>query len=170
MNDWINLDLIEELSKSLDEAGVVFVGEINRTKEFRQRFNTLVKEGLITHIPKVPIDKVFAEIQKFDIGIIPYRINHHNLYVYPNKLIQYLTCGKPIILTNFAPDLIPFKKYIYIANTDKEFINFANKFLNGAINIIENIFKELRDIAIKKSADERVKLRLKYLVLYESNK
>ena len=170
INDWINLDLIEELSKALDKAVIVFVGEINGTKKFSQRFNTLVKERLITHIQKVPIESIFVEIQKFDVGIIPYRINHPNLYVYPNKLIQYVSCGKPVITTNFAPDLVFFKKYIYIANTREEFIAFANKFLNGTINITEKIFKELRDIAIKNSADERAKLRLKYLELYESNK
>ena len=144
INDWIDLELIEKFSKSLTEAEINFVGKVNGTAGFNKRFNALIEERLITHIPKVPIECIFEEIQKFDIGIIPYRITLSNLYVYPNKLIQYLGCGKPIITTNFAPDLFFFKKYIYIAKTPEEFIAFANKFLNGTIRITENFFKEIK--------------------------
>ena len=49
-----------------------------------------LQQTINAQFEKVGADKIFVEIQKFDVGTIPYRRNHFNSYVYPNKLIQYL--------------------------------------------------------------------------------
>ena len=166
INEWIDLDLIEKMSKELSNKEIVFVGDINGSDEFYKRFNTFIKDGLVQYFPRVSIEHIVDKIQEFDVGIIPYALTFFNSYVYPNKLIQYLSCGKPVITTCFSPDLQFLKEYIHIAYNDEEFILYANKFIQGELKIDITLFEKLRLIGMKNSADERAKLRLKYLEDY----
>ena len=163
INEWIDLALVERLCRNLNDCEIRFVGAINGASAFRSQFDELMKKNLLKYDPAVPTDKIFDKIAEFDVGIIPHRLSQFNSYVYPNKLIQYLACGKPVISTNFALDLDNFRGHIYIADTPEEFLAHAKRFVSGDIEINRELFERLREVAIQNSVEERAKLRLKYI-------
>lgn len=163
INEWIDLALVERLCRNLNDCEIRFVGAINGTRAFRRQFDELMKKNLLKYNPAVPTDKIFDKIAEFDVGIIPYRLSQFNSYVYPNKLIQYLACGKPVISTNFALDLDNFREHIYIADTPEAFLAHAKRFVSGDIEIKRELFERLRKTALQNSAETRARLRLKHI-------
>jgi len=41
--------------------------------------------------------------------------------IYPLKLNEYLMAGKPVIATDFSPDVSSFKPHVYIAQNAEQF-------------------------------------------------
>jgi teichuronic acid biosynthesis glycosyltransferase TuaH len=75
------------------------------------------------------MEELPAFLQHMDCTIIPFKCNELTKSIYPLKLNEYLTAGKPVISTNFSEDLRDFKEIIYLANDPDEF----NQQLNSAI-------------------------------------
>lgn len=68
----------------------------------------LKKEGLITHIPWIDYSELMNRLLEYDVGIclwLPIRKFYRNL---PLKNFDYMSCGLPIITSNFGN----LKKYI----------------------------------------------------------
>ena len=68
-------------------------------------------------------DDLYNEISKFDVAIAPYDVENVNSGMSPNKLWQYLSIGKPVVITslpmikeNKYPD-----KFVYFAHNKQEF-------------------------------------------------
>ena len=68
-----------------------------------------------------------AIIKGFDVAIIPFKKDDVSKTIFPLKLFEYLGAGKPVVITNFNPDL---KEFTQGAVT---FCNNAEEF-NQAIN------------------------------------
>jgi len=44
-------------------------------------------------------------VKGFDVAIIPFKAHNDSGTVFPLKLFEYLGAGKPVVATNFNPDL-----------------------------------------------------------------
>jgi teichuronic acid biosynthesis glycosyltransferase TuaH len=76
-----------------------------------------------------PVDKLPAYINSFDVCINPQLVNEVTIGNYPRKIDEYLAMGKPVVATKTrAMDI--FKDYVYLAEDDKDYINFIEKALN----------------------------------------
>lgn len=58
------------------------------------------------------------------VTIIPYLCNELNKNVHPLKMNEYLAMGKPVVSTDFSPDLEAFESFIYLASSYQEFLNY----------------------------------------------
>jgi glycosyltransferase involved in cell wall biosynthesis len=168
INDWIDLSLVEKLGEFIKARNhkLMFVGEINGTAAFHKEFRELIARGIVVYKDKVKMDAVSDVILSFDVCLLPYKLDKFNSYVFPNKIVQYLFCGKPIITTNFCPDLFLFKSCIHIAYSQSAFIDLAGGFISGSLKISVEQFQEIRSVAKKHSANERAKLRLNKICGY----
>ena len=69
--------------------------------------------------------KIYKDLPKyislFDICIIPYKINDYTRHVFPIKLFEYLSAGKPVVATAL-PSIRKYDGVIKIAETNEDFL------------------------------------------------
>jgi glycosyltransferase involved in cell wall biosynthesis len=51
----------------------------------------------------VPHAEVARHVRDADVGVIPHPKNDHTDTTIPNKLFDYMACGKPVVVSNAAP-------------------------------------------------------------------
>ena len=171
INEWIDIDLVAQMAELIDNVEVIFLGDVNGTKEFRKAFSELTVSKKVRHIKRVPMDEIGSILRTFDVGIIPYVKNIFNEYVYPNKLIMYLNFGLTVLSTDFCEDLEGFRDIIDISENKDDFIYKAKK-ISSNIKTYNNelLFKKRRNIAFENSSLKRAKKRLEIIDQYLKDK
>lgn len=112
-----DVELICHLSKSLPHWSIVIVGPA------REGVDTARLEAC----PNVyltgnrPIAQLPNYLKGFDVALIPYQVNEATANIYPLKLPEYLSAGKPIVAPAM-PVLKPFSAVIAIAETYEAFV------------------------------------------------
>ncbi|MEM1122081.1 MAG: glycosyltransferase, partial [Bacteroidota bacterium] len=122
----VNYPLIKKAALAHSNKTFLLVGPLNNT------------ENLELGLPDIP-NIIFAGgknlyelpryLQYMDCCLIPFLCNTLTKSIYPLKINEYLTAGKPVIATNFSEDIQSFKKHIYLANSEDEFVQLIDKAL-----------------------------------------
>ncbi len=74
-------------------------------------------------------------LQSMDVCIIPFDIKQEVVKACtPNKLFQYIACGKPVVISNMDHLIELPDKFIYVANSAKEFVECIVKAHNEDCN------------------------------------
>jgi len=60
-------------------------------------------------------------VSGFDVGIIPYAINHYTASVFPMKVFEYLSAGLPVVATPL-PSLVGEIEHVAFASDAEEFV------------------------------------------------
>ncbi len=68
-------------------------------------------------------ESIPSYIKVASVTLIPYLCNELNQGAYPLKLNEYLAMGKPVVSTNFSPDMQAFKNVVYVADDYEDFLN-----------------------------------------------
>lgn len=66
-------------------------------------------------------------LQYFDCVLIPFRKTTLTKSIYPLKINEYLSAGKPVIATHFSEDIYSFSNVAYVVDSDEEFIHAIDK-------------------------------------------
>ena len=118
MHRWIDQTLIKTLADENPEWSFVFVGPIQTDVSFLKNNKNIYFLGNKQH------NELPLFVKEFDVSIIPYLITDYTKNVYPTKLNEYLSMGKPVISTPL-PEVMEFnKKYesvVYIGMDGKDF-------------------------------------------------
>lgn len=131
IHKWIDFDIIKAVAASLQDFSFVFVGPFQRdVAELRVAKNMhFLGNKKHEYLPYL--------IKYFDACIIPYVISDYTKNVYPTKLNEYLSMGKPVISTNL-PEIKYFnEKYgnvVYVAKDSKEFSECIVKALHEDVD------------------------------------
>ncbi len=72
---------------------------------FAEDLEGLDKLGNVYFIGRVPYSAMPSVIKGFDVAVIPFRRDEGSAAVFPLKLFEYLGAGKPVVATDFNPDL-----------------------------------------------------------------
>ncbi|MEM1322243.1 MAG: glycosyltransferase [Bacteroidota bacterium] len=117
-----NLRMDYPLLKSIAEAHpdkhLLLIGPLNNTE-----YQTIGLDQLPNVILTGPkhISELPAYLHYFDCAIIPFLCNKLTRSIYPLKINEYLSAGKPVISTPFSEDIKSFGEYIYLAKEPTEF-------------------------------------------------
>ena len=114
----IDYDLLIEIATQFPEHVLLLVGPTgsNFERSGLEKFSNVISTGS-KHLTELP-----SYVRFMDCGIIPFLCNTLTESIYPLKLNEYLAAAKPVVTTNFSPDLNEFEDVIRIASTKKEFV------------------------------------------------
>jgi teichuronic acid biosynthesis glycosyltransferase TuaH len=73
------------------------------------------------------IDELPAYLQYSDCTIIPFLCNQLTKSIYPLKINEYLSAGKPVVTTNFSEDIASFRNVANVAENHDEFLTMIDK-------------------------------------------
>lgn len=136
----MDFDLIKKVAEQNPDKSFVFAGPIS--EEFVPEW--FYQTPNIYHTGRLDYDQLPSVLKGFDTALIPFKKDEVSATIFPLKLFEYLGAGKPVVCTNFNPDLEDFTKGLVRFCPDSD--SFSN-----AIN------EELRDNSSEK-IDERLAL------------
>ncbi|HEX6304642.1 MAG TPA: glycosyltransferase [Anaerolineales bacterium] len=113
---WFDYDLLSFLAKNLSNLEFVLLG-VDYDGSLHQSGVLAFKN--VHWLGMKSYDDLFQYVWRFDIGIIPFKINSITLATSPIKLYEYLACKLPVV-TTALPEC---KKYphVLVAETAQEF-------------------------------------------------
>lgn len=120
----IDYELLKEVIEANQDKSFVLVGPVYRNfvpDEYYKFKNVHI-------LGPIPYEEAAQIISSFDIAIIPFKLDEVSKTIFPIKLFEYLSIGKPVVLTDFNPDLKEF--------TSQELVSYCNnaKSFSMAIN------------------------------------
>lgn len=128
IRDIINENLIIKLAKKIPKDKIFLLGPVLHKFKKLNKFENIIFLGEKKHY-EIP-----NYLKKFDIGIIPYKINNFTNSINPLKVYEYISAGLPTVSTNLKGIQFLKKKktsYLYSCKTDKIFINEVLKLKNN---------------------------------------
>jgi teichuronic acid biosynthesis glycosyltransferase TuaH len=163
----IDYELVKELIKTNKDKSFVFIGPVDRyyINEDEYNYPNLYLKG------PVPYELMPAVLKGFDVAIIPFKKDEVSNHIFPLKLFEYLGSGRPVVSTDFNPDLKDFTgdTVLYCKNT-KEFSDALELSLKdnsllqqkrlevAADNTWEHRIIEIKDL-LKSKLDEKSSFR-----------
>lgn len=134
----MDFDLIKELSETNPDKSFVFAGPVS--DEFVPDWFT--KASNIYTTGRLDYDQLPSILKGFDVAIIPFKKDAVSNTIFPLKLFEYLGAGKPVVATDFNPDLEEFTKgTVYYCRDSGSFNNAINDAI--ATNSAEKIILRL---------------------------
>lgn len=127
-----DIDIMEYAIKELPQVLFEFTGYL---------LNQNIKERLsvyknVTFFKSVKPHEVPELLSKYDLGIIPYKMDEVNKNIYPLKINEYLAVGVPVVMTAFA-NLTDFKSMVKSAENKNLFkFHIENELQNDNDSLI----------------------------------
>lgn len=115
----INYGLLRKVALSHADKLLLMVGPVSNEDH---------KEFGLDQLPNVlmigarDISQLPAYLQHSDCLLIPFEYSILTKSIYPLKINEYLTAGKPVVATAFSEDIQDFSDVAYIAKTEEEFL------------------------------------------------
>lgn len=154
----VDFNLIKLCLDHFPTTEFIFVGPIlsqkGKVEKLQSEYQNIKFIGDI-HYKNLP-----SIMKKFDIAIIPHKVDSFTLSMNPLKLYEYLAAGKPVVTTKVA-GVNNISSYVYMANDEKEFLNYItlviNSYKNKTINPLNIIRSISEDIKWEHKVDQIVK-------------
>jgi teichuronic acid biosynthesis glycosyltransferase TuaH len=124
----INYELITDVIMLNPDKSFVFAGPVSDgfVPEAIYKLKNVYFLGTIAH------HDVEQIISNFDIAIIPFKKDEVSKTIFPIKLFEYLSAGKPVVATDFNEDLKDYTEdRVAYCGTATSFSNALNEALNG---------------------------------------
>ncbi len=125
IRDWVDLDLLAEVARQRTDWHFVMIGDADSNVNISQ-----YRDARNIHVlGRRPYETLPALCRRFDIGLIPFKINELTIAVNPIKLREYLAAGLPVISTPL-PEVQLYQEYIQIVSSPLEFVVAVEKCLS----------------------------------------
>lgn len=136
----INYSLLRKVAVTNPDKLLLMVGPVSNNDH---------KEFGLDQLPNVlmvgakDISELPSYLQHSDCLLIPFEYSTLTKSIYPLKINEYLTAGKPVVATAFSEDIQDFSDVAYIAKTEEEFLVKIEQALqeNNPAKIKERIAK-----------------------------
>ncbi len=145
----IDYDMMQELFAANRDKSFVMIGPIDRyyIKEEEYKAPNLYLTG------PVPYSELPAVLKGFDVAIIPFKKDEVSSDIFPLKLFEYLGSGRPIVSTDFNPDLkdFTFETVPYCKNAEE-----FSEAIKVALNDNETLQKRRLEVAADNTWEHRI--------------
>lgn len=117
---WFDSEKIAYLAEQMPEADIVLIGQVTEGAELFSKYDNIKLLG------EKDYNTLPSYLKGFDVCLIPFDTSTDLIKATnPVKFYEYLSAGKKVVATEI-PELMPFKdKYVYLANNNKEFLNYV---------------------------------------------
>ena len=121
--DWFDPILIEAVSKRFPHAQILMIGDdtVRMAKKLAQCSN-------VRFLGEKPYAELPSWLAKFDVCLIPFKVNELTLATNPVKAYEYLSAGKPVVSIDL-PEMAQFGTCVYTAQTADQFADQVAKAL-----------------------------------------
>jgi glycosyltransferase involved in cell wall biosynthesis len=119
INDRLRADWLEELVSERD-IELHLIGPLER----KESFVRVLGRPNVTHTGPLIGTELRERLEAFDVFVMPYDARHTGVRAIsaPNKLFQYLACGRPVVCTDL-PSLIELPRgFLYLAGDASAFV------------------------------------------------
>lgn len=125
ISEWLDLELIEEISSNFDNCLILLIGsdEIGAEK-------LLSKYDNIEFTGEVSYQELPFYLYGMDICLLPFRVMPLTIATNPVKVYEYLSAGKPVVSVKL-PEVEQFGNLIATADTHEEFISHISDILSN---------------------------------------
>ena len=140
-----DVGLLEYLAKNNPKKSFVLAGPVWKLdiKERLEKYKNIYLTGRIPH------SQAPDYINCFDVAIIPHKLDKFVKSTYSLKLLEYLSCGRPVVTTP-TPDTEKFKDVIYRASDYEDF----NQKINLALKEDNSLLTKQRTESVKQESWE----------------
>lgn len=149
----LDLKLLYEIAEKNTKWSLVFIGPV---REEHSEIDEIIKKLHCLKNVYFLGGKDVAELPKYinelDVCIMPYKITNYTKYIYPMKMHEYFSCGKPVVSTKID-NILEFSEIISIAEGSEEWVDSIKKILDK--NDV-NSGKKAMNVAMNNSWEERV--------------
>ena len=97
IESWMDFSILRKILKDLKGVQVVLIGPVNKT--VRKNIISLEKFKNFVHVDRIDQVALIPFLQRFDVCVIPFKVNKITDAISPVKLYEYLAAGKPVIST-----------------------------------------------------------------------
>lgn len=115
ISDYVDLELIAAAARVRPDWSFVFLGDVRRSTDPLAGLRNVRLLG-----PK-PYERLPAYSSRFDVGLIPFRLNRLTRSVNPIKLREYLAAGLPVV-SSPMPEVKRYAPAVRTAETLDEFL------------------------------------------------
>src|SRR5439155_1750238 len=124
--DWFDFELMAEVARSRPQYSFVLIGQVH-----------LSDTSSLESLPNIHLlgEKEYGELpaflSRFDVCILPFRMNRLTEAVDPVKVYEYFCQGKPVVSVPL-PELAPLSELLYFAAGPEEFSSQIDRALAGS--------------------------------------
>jgi len=140
--EWFDYELLSSVAKARSDLEFVLIG-VNYDGSLDH--SNILELQNVHWLGMKNYDELIIYIWRFDVGIIPFKINDITLSTSPIKLFEYMACGKPVV-TTALPEC---KKYegVFMGETCEQIIDCLNKALSVRwdhkyLSVIDKVARE----------------------------
>ncbi|MBT1701678.1 glycosyltransferase [Chryseosolibacter indicus] len=153
-----DFELLRRVLDQLPEWQLVLAGPVERQYVPVEIF----EHKRIHFIGPVPHEEAPSVVRRFDVALIPFKCDEVSQGIYPLKLFEYMAAGKPVVSTNFNPDVLSeLNEVVHVAETEEQFADFV--LLAYATDSQEKMEKRIQ-IAAQNTWEQRAQLFSSYLI------
>jgi glycosyltransferase involved in cell wall biosynthesis len=124
IHEWIDLALLSHLIANNPSVSFVFIGKQSVD------VNDLKKLPNAYFLGQKQYGTLLAYARRFDVGLIPFKVNELTVNVNPIKLKEYLALGIPVVSVDL-PEVRAYRSAVRIAETYQEFDEALKEELAG---------------------------------------
>jgi glycosyltransferase involved in cell wall biosynthesis len=118
----LDLGLLFQIAEKRKDWSFVLVGPINKGhRSIRKDIELLKGENNVYFLGAKKPEDLPMYIKEMDVCLMNYRKTEYTQYIYPLKLHEYLSCGKPVVATCLA-NLEEFDEVLYFAEGFEDWI------------------------------------------------
>lgn len=145
----IDYDMMRDVAKNNEDISFVFAGPMEKELIPDYFFNI----PNIHFTGRIPYNQMPNMLKGFDVAIIPFKKTAESTTVFPLKLFEYLGAGKPIVSTDFNPDLKNFTDDLVSYCSDA--LTFSNAIAEALKNDCDELKEKRIELASQHTWDKR---------------